>query len=92
MGLKFPDVSKPETLERRYAGKMNEIELSLMRGLLDMDHKKRFTAYDALMHAYFDDIRENIFENEVDYLIEKPIVMSNRALSPDALNYGKNSN
>lgn len=31
VGLKFPaDVSKPETLEKRYAGKIGELELSLM--------------------------------------------------------------
>lgn len=37
VGLKFPDVSKPETLEKRYIGKMGREELNLMGGLLEMD-------------------------------------------------------
>lgn len=83
-------MSKPETLEKRYAGKMSEVDLSLMRGLLDMDHRHRFTAYDALMHAYFDDIRESELDEDLYGIIEKPILTNNRALSPDAINYGKN--
>lgn len=55
-------MTKPETLEKRYSGKMNDIELSLMHGLLDMNHHTRFTAFDALMHKYFDDIRESDFD------------------------------
>eukprot|EP00347_Sterkiella_histriomuscorum_P021761 403332856 len=75
IGLKFPtDVSKPETLEKRYAGKLNEIELSLMQGLLQMDHRKRYTAFDAIMHAYFDDIREKEFEKQNTNKLETPLI------------------
>jgi cyclin-dependent kinase-like len=56
--LKFPDISKPDTLEKRYTGKLSTKALSLMIGLLKMDPASRFTADDALKHAYFDDIRE----------------------------------
>lgn len=56
-------MTKPETLERRYAGKMTEIELSIMKGLLEMDPNKRLTAEDALKHPYFEDIlsKESFF-------------------------------
>lgn len=37
VGFKFPDVSKPETLEKRYGGKLSRKALSLMIGLLKMD-------------------------------------------------------
>jgi cyclin-dependent kinase-like len=37
IGLKFPDVSKPETLEKKYTGKLSTKALSLMIGLLKMD-------------------------------------------------------
>lgn len=37
---------------------MNEIEMSLLKGLLEMDPNKRYTAYEALMHPYFDGIRD----------------------------------
>ena len=59
MGLKFPDVGKPETLERRFVGKLSKKALSLLKGLLQMDPDKRLDSFEALMHPYFDDIRES---------------------------------
>ena len=56
--MKFPDVSKPETLEKRYLNKMSGQEIDLMKGLLNMNPRVRLQASDALMHPYFDDIRE----------------------------------
>jgi len=41
LGFKFPDISKPETLEKRYIGKLSKTALSLMKGLLKMDPKDR---------------------------------------------------
>lgn len=57
LGLKFPDVSKPETLNKKYVGKMSKKALSLMDGLLKMDPSNRITGIAALNHPYFDDIR-----------------------------------
>ena len=79
---------------------MGEVELSIMKGLLEMDPRKRLTAKQALQHPYFDDIRsEDEYEedpaeeeDENEDLLEKPIIMNNRALSPDAVVYGKNHN
>lgn len=34
LGMKFPEVSKPETIERRYLGKLTKKALSFMKGLL----------------------------------------------------------
>jgi len=42
--LKFPDISHPETLEARYAPVMNDIEIDLMKKMLDMDPYARVTA------------------------------------------------
>ena len=59
LGLKFPaDVTKLETLEKKYTGKLSKNALSLMTGLLKMDPGERFTGEQALAHPYFDDIRE----------------------------------
>ena len=58
-GLKFPDVSHPETLEKRYKGVMNKLEIDIVKGLLEMDPKKRLTALEALHHPYFDEIRDS---------------------------------
>eukprot|EP00003_Mantamonas_plastica_P019213 TRINITY_DN3146_c0_g1_i3.p1 TRINITY_DN3146_c0_g1~~TRINITY_DN3146_c0_g1_i3.p1 ORF type:complete len:604 (+),score=185.96 TRINITY_DN3146_c0_g1_i3:781-2592(+) len=58
VGLKFPDMSKPETLQRKYLGKLSKRALSLMNGLLQMDPKKRLTAEECLEHPYFEGLRE----------------------------------
>ncbi len=43
--------------------------LSLMIGLLELDPAKRLTGDQALMHAYFDDIRETEVEEELTNLV-----------------------
>lgn len=48
VGLKFPDTSKPETLEKKYTGKLSKNALSLMIGLLKMDPSERLTGEQAL--------------------------------------------
>lgn len=47
-GLKFPDLSKPETLEKRYMSSLSKKALSLMLGLLRMDPAERLTGEQAL--------------------------------------------
>lgn len=79
VGLKFPDVSKPETLDKKYCGKLSTKALSLMNGLLRMDPSERLTGEQALAHSYFDDIRELDVENEISTLIapvQRPIYSS----------------
>mmetsp|Transcript_81505 Transcript_81505/g.174644 ORF Transcript_81505/g.174644 Transcript_81505/m.174644 type:complete len:526 (-) Transcript_81505:129-1706(-) len=55
--VKFPDVSKPETLEKRYAGKMAEPQMQLLKGVLEMSPGKRFTAKAALKLPWFKGIK-----------------------------------
>lgn len=43
IGLKFPEIVKPETLEKKYTGKLSNNALSLMIGLLKMDPSDRMT-------------------------------------------------
>jgi cyclin-dependent kinase-like len=42
--MKFPDIPKPETLERRYLGKLSKKGLSFMKSLLKMEPNERLTA------------------------------------------------
>jgi len=58
IGIKFPDIGKPETLERRYLGKITKKALSFMKALLKLDPNERLNSSDALNHTYFDGIRE----------------------------------
>ena len=63
IGLSFPDVSKPETLQKHYIGKMSKKAISLMSGFLEMDPTKRLTSLEALAHPYFDGVRDEETSN-----------------------------
>jgi len=52
--LKFPDMSSPETLEKRYCRKVSKSGLSFMKGVLLMEPMKRITAAEALKNPYFE--------------------------------------
>jgi cyclin-dependent kinase-like len=61
--MKFHEISKPETLEKRYLGKLSKKALSFLKGLLKMDPDERLSASKALEHPYFDGIRDENFMN-----------------------------
>lgn len=65
VGLKFPEIPKPETIERRYLGKLSKKALNFMKSLLKMDPLERITVQQAMAHPYFDDIRELFDDNNV---------------------------
>lgn len=58
LGMKFPEISKPETLERRYIGKLSKKALSFMKILLKLEPSERLTCVEALQHPYFEGMRE----------------------------------
>jgi serine/threonine protein kinase len=60
IGMKFPDTSKPETIEKKYLGKLPKQALSFMKACLKMDPAQRITAAEALAHPYFDSVRETV--------------------------------
>ena len=62
-GYKFPDLFKPETLEKHYIGKLSKKALSLISGLLEYLPENRLTAAQALSHPYFDGKRDTEMEN-----------------------------
>ncbi len=43
LGCKFPDIGRPETIEKRYIGKLSKKGAALMKGLLQMDPSQRLT-------------------------------------------------
>ena len=58
LGLKFPDLSRPETLQKRYVGKLSKEALNFIQETLKMSPGERITAAEALEHPYFDSLRE----------------------------------
>jgi len=43
----------PETIAKRYAGKLSDEALDFMTGCLQMSAKNRFTASEAVRHPFF---------------------------------------
>jgi len=66
LGMKFPEITKPETLERRYIGKLSKKALSFMKSLLRLEPTERLSSVEAMQHPYFEglkDTNEIIFKN-----------------------------
>lgn len=55
LGQRFPEIEKPETLERHYLGKISQKALSFMKNVLKMEPNERMTCDEALSHAYFEE-------------------------------------
>ena len=55
-GLKFPDMSRPTTIDQRYQGKMCKKAISFVKGTLVMDARYRLTAAEAVRHSWFEDV------------------------------------
>ena len=53
-GKNLLNISKPETLEKRYLGKFSKKAISFMKGLLALDPKKRLNGNTVFKHAYFE--------------------------------------
>jgi cyclin-dependent kinase-like len=52
-GYKFPDMSKPETLAKRFMGKLSKAGLNLLKGMLELDPARRITCQQCIEHEYF---------------------------------------
>jgi cyclin-dependent kinase-like len=50
LGMKFPEITKPETIERRYLGKLSKKALNFMKSLLKMNPDERLSTKEALSH------------------------------------------
>ncbi|KAG2485076.1 hypothetical protein HYH03_016173 [Edaphochlamys debaryana] len=57
-GLKFPDMRNPETLDRKYGGKMPHDALAFIKALLAVDPSARLTCAQALGHPYLAGLEE----------------------------------
>jgi cyclin-dependent kinase-like len=55
---KLLEVNKPETLERRYLGKLSKHAISFMKGLLHPDPKQRLNGETVFQHPYFESYQD----------------------------------
>ena len=73
LGMKLPEIGRPETLYRRYYNKITKKQLKLLKGLLEMDENERFTINQAFNHCYFDDIHEIYKENNTNISVHNSL-------------------
>ncbi|XP_071786349.1 uncharacterized protein [Asterias amurensis] len=52
-GLRFPSVSEPQTLERKYSGVVNSVSIDFMKNVLRLEPSDRFTIEQCLEHRAF---------------------------------------
>ncbi|KAL0489368.1 cyclin-dependent kinase-like protein [Acrasis kona] len=55
-GYEFPDMNKPETLSKRFVGRVGRAGINLLKGMLELDPHKRLTCQQCLEHEYFKDV------------------------------------
>jgi serine/threonine protein kinase len=59
--MRFPEIHTLDTLEKKYIGKLSPKALNFLKQLLRMNPAERISAAEALMHPYFDGLREDDF-------------------------------
>lgn len=57
LGIQFPDIGRPETLEKRYLRRMPKQQMQLLKGALVMEPRRRLPARDVLSRPWFDGIK-----------------------------------
>ena len=69
-GKNLLNVTKPETLEKRYMGKFSKKATSFMKGLLALDPKKRLNGNTVFKHAYFEKLVLADLQKDVEQRIQ----------------------
>ena len=54
-GLTFPEIKQPETLQKKYMGKLSKRAMQFMQSLLQLESYHRPDTNKMLAHAYFDE-------------------------------------
>ena len=74
-GKNLLDVDRPETLERRYIGKLPKIAINFMKGLLELDPNKRLNGKTVFSHPYFENYMDNKKEVKISSSVNSSHVM-----------------
>ena len=72
-GKNLLNITKPETLERKYLGKLNKQAINFMKGLLEIDPKKRLNGITVFQHPYL----AKLVSNDSEMQNCQPIISSN---------------
>ncbi|ETW05182.1 CMGC/CDKL protein kinase [Aphanomyces invadans] len=61
-GLKFPDMTRPETLQKRFVGKIPKRALGFLKGAIQLGPDERMTATECINHPYFEGLEKEMDE------------------------------
>ena len=56
-GLKFPDMSRPDTLQKKYVGVLSKRALNFCRSLMQMEAGERMSCAECMEHNYFEGLQ-----------------------------------
>ena len=65
-GKNLLNVTKPETIEKKYLGKLSKKAISFLKGLLNLDPKKRLNGNNVFKHPYFEKLVEQDIKKNND--------------------------
>jgi cyclin-dependent kinase-like len=90
-GLKFPDMSRPETLQKKYVGKLSQRAFKIMRALLSMEPRERPTAEQCLQNVYFENLDKKYAPNINTSSMHNAIATNSPISSGNSGNAGPNN-
>jgi len=61
-GVKLPEIPRPETLEKRYTGKLSKVAINFMKTLLSPDPVTRLKGDAVFQHPFFDSFKQETSE------------------------------
>ena len=86
-GKNLLNITKPETLERKYFGKFNKQAIMFLKGLLELDPKKRLNGVSVFQHPYFAKLVGN--DNKLSKQIIQDEIQSNEYKEKKMVNINK---
>ena len=86
-GKNLLNITKPETLERKYFGKFNKQAIMFLKGLLELDPKKRLNGVSVFQHPYFAKLVNN--DNKLGKQINQEEIQSNEYKEKKMVNINK---
>lgn len=57
LGLKCPDMTRPETIQKKYVGVLSRKALAFMKPVLQMEPLDRASARACVSHPFFEDLQ-----------------------------------
>ncbi|KDO25978.1 CMGC/CDKL protein kinase [Saprolegnia parasitica CBS 223.65] len=71
-GLKFPDMTRPDTLQKRFMGKVPKRAMAFLKGTVQLGPDERMTAAECVSHPYFEGLEKDVLGGEGNQAMTPP--------------------